>query len=200
MSDPFLGEIRNFGFNFAPAGWLQCQGQLLAIAQYNALFALLGTTYGGNGSQTFGLPDFRGRVPVHQGTGPGLPTYTVGQNGGTTQVTLLYANLPPHNHVTFSTPASPGITVSGTTATGNASTPSGNYLSAATAGIASGRGNGELYWTANTGLAALNAATVTASAGTVTGLTGSRTPVSIQPPYLAVTCLIRLYGIYPPRN
>jgi microcystin-dependent protein len=200
MAEAYIGEIRMFGGNFAINQWQMCNGQLLAIAQNQALFSIIGTYYGGNGTQTFGLPDFRGRVPVHQGTGPGQPNYVIGQNGGTTQVTLLNANLPPHNHATFSTPASPGITVSGTTATGNASTPSGNYLSAATAGVASGRGNGELYSTANTGLAALNAATVTASAGTVTGLTGSSAPVSIQPPYLTVTFLICLYGIFPSRN
>jgi len=81
MSDQYLGEIRMTGFNFAPQGWALCNGQTLAISQYNALFALLGTTYGGNGSTTFNLPNLQGRVPVHQGTGAGLSTVVIGKDG-----------------------------------------------------------------------------------------------------------------------
>jgi microcystin-dependent protein len=81
--EPFLGQIQAFGFNFAPRGWAQCQGQLLAINTNTALFSLLGTTYGGNGQTTFALPDFRGRTMVGQGQGPGLSAYTIGQVGGT---------------------------------------------------------------------------------------------------------------------
>jgi microcystin-dependent protein len=99
MSDPFVGEIREVGFNFAPVGWLTCDGQLLPISQYNALFALLGTQFGGNGSTNFALPDLRGRVPIHPGQGPGLSLYVLGQQGGTENITLLSSQMPTHNHL-----------------------------------------------------------------------------------------------------
>jgi microcystin-dependent protein len=98
VSEPFLGEIRIFPYNFAPRGWAFCQGQLLAISQNTALFSLLGTTYGGNGITTFGLPDLRGRVAVHTGQGPGLSPYDLGQAGGTETVTLTSLQLAPHTH------------------------------------------------------------------------------------------------------
>src|ERR1700710_1746158 len=96
--EAFLATILLFAGNFAPSGWAFCNGQLLAIAQNQALFSLLGTTYGGNGIQTFGLPDLRGRVPIHFGQGPGLSSYSIGQSGGTENTTLLLNNLPQHNH------------------------------------------------------------------------------------------------------
>ena len=98
MSEPFLAEIRIFPYNFAPRGWAFCQGQLLAISQNTALFALLGTTYGGNGITTFGLPDLRGRCAVHVGQGPGLSPYDLGQVGGTETVTLNSQQIAPHPH------------------------------------------------------------------------------------------------------
>ena len=94
--EPFIGQIQAFGFNFAPQGWAQCNGQLLSIAQNTALFSLLGTMYGGNGQTTFGLPDLRGRFPLHMGQGPGLPFYTQGEIGGTPSITLLTQNLPAY--------------------------------------------------------------------------------------------------------
>lgn len=96
--EPFIGQIMLVGFNFVPRGWASCNGQLLSIAQNSALFSLLGTTYGGNGQTTFGLPDLRGRAPVHFGQGPGLSSYTQGEIGGTESVTLTMNNLPPHAH------------------------------------------------------------------------------------------------------
>lgn len=96
--DPFLGEIKLFPYNFAPRGWAFCQGQVLAISQNTALFSLLGTTYGGNGQTTFALPDLRGRVPLSSGQGPGLSAYSLGQNGGTENVTLTRDQMPQHNH------------------------------------------------------------------------------------------------------
>src|SRR5680860_143283 len=96
--DPFLAQIIMFGGNFAPRGWAFCEGQLLAISQYTAVFSLLGTTYGGDGRTTFGLPDFRGRVPMHHGTGPGLPTVRLGEKGGSPTTTLGLQNLPSHTH------------------------------------------------------------------------------------------------------
>jgi microcystin-dependent protein len=98
MSEPFLGEIRNFGFTFAPRGWALCQGQLLSIQQNSALFSLLGTQYGGDGVTTFGLPDLRGRVSMGFGQGPGLSNRTQGEVAGTETVTLTSNQLPGHSH------------------------------------------------------------------------------------------------------
>src|SRR5712671_567290 len=93
MSSPFLGEIRMFAGNFAPAGWMFCEGQLLSIADYDTLFNLIGTTYGGDGQSTFALPDLRGRLPIHQGA-----NFTLAQNGGVEQVTLTLNQIPAHTH------------------------------------------------------------------------------------------------------
>jgi microcystin-dependent protein len=98
MAEPFIAEIRPFAFNYAPKGWAFCQGQLLAIAQNTALFSLIGTFYGGNGVSTFQLPNLQGRVPMHQGPGPGLTPRTLGETGGTTSETLLLAQIPAHIH------------------------------------------------------------------------------------------------------
>src|SRR5690348_3324154 len=96
--NPFLGEIRIFAGNFAPKGWALCNGQILAISQNTALFSLLGTMYGGNGTSTFALPNFQGRAPMHQGQGPGLSPRSVGEEGGVENVTLLITEMPAHNH------------------------------------------------------------------------------------------------------
>src|SRR5439155_16461480 len=101
MSEPFLGEIRIFPYNFAPRGWALCSGQILPIAQNTALFSLLGTTYGGNGQTTFGLPDLRGRTPVGVGQGPGLSSIDLGEVSGTESVTLTQQNLAAHAHLAF---------------------------------------------------------------------------------------------------
>ena len=98
MAEPFLGEIQSFAINKTPDGWAPCDGRLLSINDYQALFALIGTTYGGDGQTTFGLPDLQGRIPVGQGHGPGLENYTLGQKGGEEQVTLQPDHLPTHTH------------------------------------------------------------------------------------------------------
>jgi microcystin-dependent protein len=98
MSEPFIAEIRIFASNFAPRGWAFCNGQLLPIAQNTALFSLIGTTYGGDGRTTTGLPNLQGRAPMHPGRGPGLSTRRLGEKGGAETVTLTEANMPPHNH------------------------------------------------------------------------------------------------------
>src|SRR5580700_6989581 len=116
MSEPFLGEIRMFGFNFAPNGWALCNGQTLAISQYSALFALLGTTYGGNGTTTFQLPNLQGQVPIHQGNGGG-GTYVIGEASGSPNVTLLNNNMPLHNHLVNAV----------TSTSGNVPQPAGAY-------------------------------------------------------------------------
>lgn len=105
MTTPFLGMIITVGFNFAPRGWAQCNGQILPIAQNTALFSLLGTTYGGNGQTTFALPDLRSRVPVHTGQGPGLSSYDLGQQGGQESVTLNVNEMPLHQHSAAATGA-----------------------------------------------------------------------------------------------
>lgn len=139
MADPFLGEIRLMSFNFAPQGWAQCNGQLLAINQNQALFSLLGTTYGGNGQITFGLPDLRSRVPLHMGAG-----HTLGERSGAEAVALTIAQLPAHNHGLRGRSAG----------TGGVATPNGNYL---------GGGN-NVYGTAGT-LTSLSAATLLNTGG-----------------------------------
>src|SRR3954469_26017647 len=121
MSEPFLGEIRMFGGNFAPRGWALCNGQLLAISTNTALFSILGTTYGGNGQTTFGLPDLRGRVPLHQGQGQGLSPYNLGEVGGSETVTLLTPQMPAHNH-----PFAPPVS----SAAGGAADPTNNFPAA----------------------------------------------------------------------
>jgi microcystin-dependent protein len=121
MSDQYLGEIRPVGFNFAPVGWALCNGQLLAIAENEALFTLLGTTYGGDGMQSFGLPDLRGRGAIHVGTGGG-GTYSLGAIGGSESVTLNANQLAAHRHVM---PAQGGM--------GGQASPSGNFFSASSA-------------------------------------------------------------------
>lgn len=112
--EPYIGEIRLFAYNFAPVGWMDCNGQLLSIAEYEALFALIGTTYGGDGITTFGLPDLSGRVPVHQGTGIGLSNYVIGQKAGTETVTLTTQQIPAHSHPVYATTAAATSTTPGT--------------------------------------------------------------------------------------
>ncbi len=116
MAQPYVGEIRMFGGNFAPAGWMFCEGQLLPIAQNETLFSLLGTTYGGDGQSTFALPDLRGRLPIHQGNG-----FTLAQNGGSEQITLTTQQIPTHSHALLAT---------GNTATSFA--PAGQVFAAST--------------------------------------------------------------------
>lgn len=98
MGEPYVGEIRMFAGNFAPAGWMFCEGQTLPISENEVLFQLIGTTYGGDGEETFNLPNLASRVPVHQGTGPSGTTYTIGEMSGTEEVTLTVQQIPSHNH------------------------------------------------------------------------------------------------------
>ena len=161
------------GFNFAPVGWALCNGQLLSIAQNNALFALLGTTYGGNGTSTFGLPNLQGRVPVHQGNN-GFASYVLGQLSGTENVTLLSNNMPIHNHL-----------VNCNSAGGNQATPGGGLLAVESTGTSSD------YTTA--------AADSTMNPAMI-GNAGGNVPFSIVQPYLCVNFIIALTGIFPSRN
>ena len=139
MSEPFIAEVRIFTYNFSPRGWAFCNGQLLPISQNTALFSLLGTTYGGNGQTTFGLPNLQGRTPVGFGQGPGLGNYELGEVGGAETVTLTQQQLPAHTHslmasANAATSSVPGGTVVLATASSNQYAPASNLVSMGTIG------------------------------------------------------------------
>lgn len=177
MSNPFVGQIISVGFNFAPIGWAFCNGQLLAISNFNALFTLIGTTYGGDGQTTFALPNLCGRVPVNQGQGPGLSPYALGQNAGTETVTLTTNQIPQHNH-----------TVNVTSSAGTTNVPSGStYLSDTGPGTPV-----ILSYTAFANAQALTPSTIAP--------TGGNLPHENQQPYLCINYIICLDGIFPSPN
>jgi len=184
--DPYLANITIFAGNFAPRGWMFCQGQLLAIAEYDALFALIGTTYGGDGQNTFALPDLRSRVAVHAGQGTGLSPYVLGQAGGVENTTLLSSNLPVHNHTVLTMTISNGVPA--TNANGTANNPGPNAYPAQV----SGSNN---YANSPAG----NPMGISVSQ-TTTAIAGSSQPVSTIAPYLAMNYIIAVEGIFPSRN
>lgn len=205
MSDPFLGEIRTVGFNFAPIGWALCSGALVSIAQNNALFALLGVTFGGNGQSTFGLPDLQGRSPVGAGNGIGLSPIVPGQKNGTESATLTIGNLPSHTHTAQVTG---GVSVSGSVSIPACSAPTAGTI-AATPGpttvlgpISAGGRPGELYTTtaANTTLAPMNVQLTGPTPAIANSLTGNNQPVGLRNPYLGLTFIIALQGVFPSRG
>jgi microcystin-dependent protein len=175
-SEPFIGQIQMFGFNFAPRGWTTCDGQLLPISQYQALFSLLGTIYGGDGRTTFGLPDLRGRVAIHMGQGAGLSNRPIGSRGGSETVTLTVGQIPSHNHI---------ATAHATDERGNAETPGGNVWAK--------KARDDDYST-DPPAVTMNAAAVTI------GNTGSSQSHENMPPFLTVNFSIALVGLYPSRN
>jgi microcystin-dependent protein len=187
MSEPFLGEIRMVGFNFAPVGWALCNGQTMSISQNAALFSLLGTTFGGNGTSTFNLPDLQERVPVHVGNGAGLSPYVWGQKGGAASVTLLASNLPPHTH-----PIAPPVS----NANANSSSPVNAYPAVDQTTITGGE-RGETATTQSYTSSSVSGQT---AAAYPSGPAGSGLPVAIEPPYLAVYFIIALAGIFPSRS
>ncbi len=173
MATPFIGEIRMFGFDFPPRGWATCAGQLLAISQNQALFSLLGTTYGGNGQTTFALPDLRGRAPVHHGQGPGLAPLALGERAGEEHHTLIASELPQHTHL---------VQVAGAPTTG---TPAGNtVLAAPTDSHLFRSGSGSSTNLAPSALA----------------VAGSTQPHPNMQPYVVVNISIALQGVFPSRN
>jgi microcystin-dependent protein len=174
MSDaPFIGEIKIFGGNFAIRGHAFCAGQLLTIADNTALFSLLGTTYGGDGQTTFGLPDLRGRLPVHMGSGAGLSPRTIGEVGGSENVTLVPGQLPVHSHI-----------LNCNAAAGNSSNPANNF------------------WAAQPTLAQYSAGITPGSAMKPNAISnsGGSQPHDNMIPYLTINYLIALEGIFPSRN
>lgn len=172
----YLGEIRMFGGNWAPRSWAFCAGQLLAYDQYPDLFAILGTTYGGDGQTNFALPDLRGRVAVGPGQGPGLPNVNLGEVSGSPSTTLTISNLPTHSH---------SMAVNDNT-NGSATTGSGNYLNSKTE-------SGEYV------AASLLSTPVVLNLGMI-GITGSNQPLSVMQPYLGLNFIICIEGLYPTRN
>lgn len=179
MASPTLGEIRLVGFNFAPQGWATCDGQLLPIAQYDALFVLLGTAYGGDGLNTFGVPDFRSRVVVGTGQGGGLSGYATGQTGGTENVGLTTNQLPAHAHPAT---AQLNATSQGT----RQNSPLGNYPATS---------DRDLYGGTASGPAQLGAGAAAATAAP----TGGSAPHNNIQPVLALNYIIALEGAFPNR-
>ncbi|MFL9842736.1 tail fiber protein [Sphingomonas sp. ST-64] len=172
--EPFLGQIMMFGGNFAPRGWAFCNGQVMSINSNQALFAILGTTYGGDGRNTFNLPDLRGRAPVHAGTGNGLPTVNPGQMGGAPEHTLTIAEMPTHNH-----------SLHGELAPADKPTPQGNML-----GLTP---NSPIY-------TAPAPAQDRTFADSSIGNQGGNQAFDLHSPYLGVNFIIAVEGIFPSRN
>jgi microcystin-dependent protein len=167
MGEPFVGEIRMFGGNFPPSGWAFCSGQLMPISENDTLFNLIGTTYGGDGQSTFGLPDLQGRIPIHQG-----PGFAIGQTGGEEAVTLTTNQIPSHNHVPICQ---------------SANAP------------ASGPGNG--LWAASASQQIYSStAPSTAMNAQATAISGGSQPHDNMMPYLAVSFIISLFGVFPSQN
>lgn len=197
MSNLYIGQIIQGGWNFAPRDTALCNGQLISIAQNTALFALLGTTFGGNGQTTFALPDLRGRTMVHWGSGPGLTPVQLGEQSGAEQITLTQNQMPQHTHsATFSSTS----TLGASTAKASLQAPSNGAVLARTKdGAAPGPSLPLIYLPSGTAtdvnLGGLNIA------GTVTNaIAGGSQPVNIRNPYQGITHVIALFGIFPSRS
>ncbi len=170
--EPYLGQIAIVSFEFAPQGWALCQGQLLPINQYAALFDLIGTTYGGDGQTNFALPDLRGRVPISQGAGPGLQDYVLGQVGGEEQVSLTIAQIPAHTHPLL-----------GQSALGSSANPTGNI------------------WAAQSRLSVYSSTVPDSPMGSgAIGTAGGGLPHDNRSPYVTINYIIALVGIFPSQS
>lgn len=171
MSNPFVGEIRMFGGNFAPAGWAFCNGATLAIAQNDVLFQLIGTTYGGDGEETFNLPNLQSRIPMHAGTGSSGTTYTLGEQAGVEEVTLTTQQIPIHNHAVLASNSG-----------ASQLTPQGGSPAQTV---------GQVY---ASNLSPTNLSTKSVS------IVGGNQPHTNMQPYLCISFIISLFGLYPPPN
>jgi len=187
--EPFIGQIQPFGFNFAPRGWAQCNGQLLAISSNAALFSLLGTTYGGDGRTTFGLPDLRGRSIVHIGSGPGLSSIRWGQKSGVEQLYVTQANMPAHHHSLINGTAN--VTVYTTNNGNNTAETDGGSNALGTDGTMP-----EIYREdPNTG-DHLGGVLISGT----TSMSGGNMPLNSRNPFLGINVCIALQGIFPSRS
>lgn len=175
-----IGEIRMFAGTFAPRTWALCQNQIISISQNTALFSILGTTYGGNGQTTFALPDFRGRVAVGTGTGPGLPNIQLGQMAGSPTVTLQTTNMPAHNHSVTGT-----VTMQGAADGALSTDPTGRRP-----------GPAAMYSASSADLVNMAPAVTSLNVG----INGGSQPFSIMPPYLGMNYIICMFGIFPSRD
>jgi microcystin-dependent protein len=172
MSQPFIGEIRMFGGTFAPAGWAFCNGALMPISENDALFTLIGTTYGGDGQETFGLPDLQSRMPIHAGTGSSGTTYQLGEKAGIESVTLTTQQIPIHTHPLV-----------GSSATAASQTPAGGVLATA---------QSQVYYNFPDAPATMAATSI--------GIAGGSQPHENMQPFLVITFIISLFGIFPSQN
>lgn len=170
MSNPFVGEIRMFGGTFAPAGWAFCSGQLMPISENDTLFNLIGTTYGGDGQETFALPDLQGRIPMHAGTGASGTTYQLGEKGGTESVTLTTNQIPGHNHP-----------MTCNNAAGNNQSPNGNISAGAQTGV-------NIFSTFNP---------IQTMDPNAISIVGGSQPHENVGPYLVLSFILSLFGIFP---
>jgi microcystin-dependent protein len=197
---PYIAQIMQVGFNFAPPDWMQAAGQTLAISQNTALFSLIGTTFGGNGTTTFQLPNLMSRVVVGVGQTAGLSNYVWGQVGGMEQVTLNQQQMPTHTHVaTFTPPTATLQAVTGATGTTAQSSPSANARLCNTFDNAAGGGSPQIYLP--TGGTPVNLGGLSVTGGSVTnGLAGGNLPTPILQPYLALYTLIAISGYFPSRG
>jgi len=197
MATPYIATIMTVPYNFPPVNWAFCAGQLQSIAQNNALFALIGTTYGGDGQTTFGLPDLRGRTPMGQGQGPGLSSNVIGQVAGTENVTLLSTQMPQHVH-----------SLAGATGTLNAvdlkateqSPQAGAYLARGVDTAPTPDMIPRLYIPASTGNPATKVPLAGVNVAGNTQIAGGSQPHSTMQPYLVMSPIIALFGIFPSRN
>ena len=188
--DATMANITIFAGSFAPEGWMFCQGQLLSIANYTALYSLIGTTYGGDGQETFALPDLSGRVAIHTGQGTGLQKYALGQQGGVESVTLNMNQIPAHSHPITNATVGP---IPASNLQGTTEIPTGNVP-------AQINGSPAAYST-TTGMTNLgNSNTNTPSGSTGGNGTGGITPVNIVSPYVALNYIIAVEGIFPPHD
>jgi microcystin-dependent protein len=174
MADPFVAEVRIFGFNFAPTGWAQCNGQILPISQNTALFSLLGTTYGGNGQSTFALPNIQGQCVMHPGQGNGLSLHDLGEQSGSQFVTLLESEMPSHNHF-----------MRAITENGDVQTPQPTVTLTRSS-------DGNAYIASNAGLQNM--------AFQILSIAGSSLPHNNMQPYLTLNFCIAMQGVFPPRS
>jgi microcystin-dependent protein len=191
MLDPLLGEIDVFAFNFAPKGFALCNGQLLPINQNQALFALLGTTYGGNGQTTFALPDLRGRLAIGYGQGPGLPDYSLGERSGSESVTLLATEMAAHTHA---------IDTSALTATARCRSGAGDQRTPAGNVPAAGATPASTVYSSAAANATMAASAVTVGGNAACAAAGGGQAHENRQPFLVLNYCVALQGIFPSRN